>query len=53
MVGMTNYRNIKIPEELYQEVKKIVDSGELGYRSVSEFVIESIRMRLRELRQRA
>lgn len=43
------YRMIGLPEELYLEVEKIVDTGKYGYASVSEFVKDAVRRRLEEL----
>lgn len=43
------YRAVKIPEELFRRAEKIVESSGLGYRTVSEFVIEAIRRRVEEL----
>ena len=44
-----NYRSIKIPEELVLKVEELLRSSGLGYRSVSEFVIDAVRRRVEEL----
>ena len=43
------YRVVKIPDELYRKAEKIIGSSNLGYRTVSEFVIEAVRRRVEEL----
>ncbi len=43
------YRTAKIPEELAKLIDEIVRSKKYGYRSFNEFVVESVRLRLREL----
>ncbi|MHA1436785.1 MAG: hypothetical protein ACTSPD_04360 [Promethearchaeota archaeon] len=49
---MTKYRSVKIPEELIEEILKIIrEHKELGYRTHSEFVIESTRKRLEEIKR--
>ena len=41
---MTNYRSIKIPEDLIIAIKKLIkDHKELGYRTHSEFIINASR----------
>ena len=40
------YANIKIPQELADEIESLVKQGKLGYRSKAEFVIEASRQRL-------
>ncbi len=46
---MTEYRNAKIPRDLAELVDEAIKSGKHGYRSFNEFVIDSVRIRLREL----
>lgn len=43
------YVTVSVPVELSEIVSKVVKSKKYGYISVSEFVKESIRERLREL----
>jgi metal-responsive CopG/Arc/MetJ family transcriptional regulator len=45
------YVNVKIPEELIEEVEKIIKEKKLGYRSRAEFVIEACRERIIRLRE--
>ena len=45
------YVNIKIPEELTDEVDKIMADRKLGYRSRAEFVIEATRLRVMEVKK--
>ena len=40
---------IGLPEDLYLQCKKIVESGKHGYSSVSELVKDGTRRRLEEL----
>ncbi|MEM4846998.1 MAG: ribbon-helix-helix domain-containing protein [Thermosphaera sp.] len=42
------WRSISIPDELYQLIERAVHESK-QYRSVSDFVIDAIRIRLREL----
>lgn len=47
---MSNYRTVRIPEELVETVLKLIKKQkELGYRSHSEFIIEAVRRRVEEL----
>ena len=49
---MVDYRNIKVPDELIKEIISFIETHkELGYRTHSEFIIESIRKRLIELKE--
>ena len=46
------YKYVAIPLELINEVNKIIsEKSELGYRNQSEFVVESVRRRLDELKK--
>jgi len=45
------YRIIGIPEDLYLQCRKIVESGKHGYSSVSELVKDGTRRRLEELKK--
>ncbi len=51
MSSPKRYVNIKVPEELADEVDKILADRRLGYRSRAEFVIEATRQRLIEIRK--
>lgn len=44
---MTQYTSIKIPRNLSLMVQAVIEKN--GYRSVSEFVLEATRVRLREV----
>lgn len=47
---MTNYRTVKVPEELVKNVRRFIEENKkLGYRSASEFVIDATRRRLEDL----
>jgi len=49
---MTYYRNVKLPNELVEEIKKIINNHkELGYRSHSEFIMEATRRRLEDIKK--
>ena len=49
---MTDYRSVKIPNEVIEEIKKLIKNHkELGYRTHSEFIIEAVRRRLEELKK--
>jgi hypothetical protein len=44
------YDSVNLPSGLYATVKKLVKTRtELGYRSVTEFVTESVRKRVEEI----
>ena len=43
------YKTISIPEELYHEIESLL--GSLGYRTVTEFVKEAIRDKIKEVRK--
>ena len=43
------YVSISIPEELIERVRQVMVKKRLGYRTVSEFVIEAVRRRIEEL----
>jgi hypothetical protein len=44
------YDSVNVPSGLYNKIKALVKRrGDLGYRSVTEFVAESIRTRLMEI----
>jgi metal-responsive CopG/Arc/MetJ family transcriptional regulator len=45
------YINVKIPVELADEVDKILEKKLLGYRSRAEFVAESIRDKLIQIKK--
>ena len=45
-----DYITIKIPTALIDTIEELVEINQLGYRNRSEFIIESIRMRLKELK---
>jgi Arc/MetJ-type ribon-helix-helix transcriptional regulator len=40
------YRNISVPESLYQKMKERVETGDEGYSSIAEYVREAIRTKL-------
>ncbi len=44
------YVTFRIPKSLIDSVEKLIEETDLGYRNRSEFVIESVRLRLRELK---
>jgi metal-responsive CopG/Arc/MetJ family transcriptional regulator len=41
--------NVKVPEELADEIDKVLKERRLGYRSRAEFVVEAARQRLIEI----
>jgi hypothetical protein len=45
------YVNIKVPEELADEIDKVLAGRKLGYRSRAEFIAEATRQRLMEIRK--
>ncbi|MDG6988717.1 MAG: hypothetical protein JRN21_05250 [Nitrososphaerota archaeon] len=45
------YRTIRIQDAIYAEIEKMTKEEDSFYRSVSEFVHESLRIRLQEIRQ--
>ncbi len=44
------YVTVKIPSTLVDTIEELLERNQLGYRNRSEFIIESIRMRLKELK---
>lgn len=51
MSSPKRYVNVKVPEELAEEINKIVADRELGYRTRAEFIVEATRQRLMEIRK--
>jgi hypothetical protein len=50
IMSIKRYRSVNLPSGLYARVKKLVKSrNDLGYRSVTEFVAESVRKRVEEI----
>jgi Arc/MetJ-type ribon-helix-helix transcriptional regulator len=46
----TQYRTVRVPENLVDTIKSLIDTRkELGYRSHSEFIIDSVRRRVEVL----
>ena len=43
------YINIPLPDELAKQIENVINTAELGYKTKSEFVKESVRERLIEL----
>ena len=43
------YKTVSIPEELAIMIEEVIESDNYGYSSISEFVKESVRERLRGL----
>ena len=43
------YRTVSLPEELTKKIVEVINSKRYGYASISEFVKECIRNKLREL----
>lgn len=52
-LGAGRYANISIPRELALRIDHLVKSGSLGYRSRSEFAVEAIRLRLKQVEREA
>ncbi|MCW4015355.1 MAG: hypothetical protein NWF06_03215 [Candidatus Bathyarchaeota archaeon] len=45
-----DYNSVNIPCGLYEKVREVVGArADLGYRSITEFVVESVRHRVEEL----
>ena len=42
-----DYTTIKLPNEIVQRIKRIVDSNKYGFKSRSEFIKEAIRQELK------
>lgn len=45
------YTNISLPNELADEIRRVVESRKLGYTSVSEFVKEAVRIHLLQIKK--
>lgn len=44
------YESVNLPTGLYRKVRRLIEErGDLGYRSTTEFVAESVRRRVREI----
>lgn len=44
------YESVNLPTELYRGVRELIEvRRNLGYRSVTEFVAESVRLRIQEI----
>ncbi len=49
---MVKYSTVSIPKDLHEEIKRVViDDPKYGYRSVAEFSMEAIKIRLEEIRR--
>ncbi len=49
---MTKYRTVKLPDNLIESVKKMIEEHkDLGYRSHSEFIIDATRRRMEVLKE--
>jgi len=46
-----DYRTVKIPSDLARKIESVIKSSGLGYRNVSEFVIDAARRRLEEIKK--
>jgi len=47
---MGRYRTVRLPEDLIESIHKVIEErNELGYRSHSEFIIDSVRRRVERL----
>jgi len=47
---MGKYRTVRLPEALIDSIHKVMEEwDELGYRSHSEFIIDSVRRRVERL----
>jgi len=42
------YTTVAVPREMHERIKKVVESGKFGYKSICEFVKDAIRRRLEE-----
>ncbi len=48
---MVKYSTISIPKELHEEIKRtVIDDPKYGYKSVAEFSLEAIKLRLDEIK---
>jgi hypothetical protein len=51
---VVGYDSVNVPSGLYEKIKALIKRrGDLGYRSVTEFVAESVRARLVEIGEAA
>jgi metal-responsive CopG/Arc/MetJ family transcriptional regulator len=48
--GRGKFVSVSIPEELIKEIDKVLATRKLGYESRPEFIKESVRKRLEELK---
>jgi len=47
----TEYVTIKIPEALIKQIEELVVSSNFGYRNRTEFIVETLRLRLQQLKK--
>ncbi len=48
-MAQDRYRSVRLPEELIEEIEKVIRSGKHGYKSIAEFIKEAVREELREV----
>ncbi len=50
--GTKSWKTVQLPEDLLENVDKIIATPGLGYTSRSEFIKEAVRMRIEETQRR-
>jgi metal-responsive CopG/Arc/MetJ family transcriptional regulator len=50
--GLRKWKTVQLPEDLLQNVDRIIATPGLGYTSRSEFIKEAVRMRIQETQKR-
>ncbi len=48
---MRRYTNVALPDDLVEQIDRIIKKRGLGYKSRGEFVKEAVRNQLRELKK--
>jgi len=49
--GTTKWTTVMLPEDLIKSVDELISTKELGYTSRSEFIKESVRLRIQQLKK--
>ena len=49
MVAKSTYTNVGLPQDLIDQIDKIVKTSKMGYKSRGEFVKEAVRKRIEEI----
>ena len=48
-MAQDKYRSVRLPEELVDQVEKVIRSGKYGYKSIAEFIKVAVRDELEKV----